>query len=138
MDEASCARKGAGSRDQAPVLIGAHYDTAGDWPGANDNAAAVAIALDAARRLVAAPAARDVVIALFDAEEPPFFQTPIMGSTRFCERQATGPVHAALGTATSSLSPRGPAVRRSRWTRTDRSAGPRYAPASARAASAWR
>lgn len=83
-------------RDLAPILIAAHYDTAGDWPGADDNAAAVAIALEVARRLVAAPAARDIVIALFDAEEPPFFHTPAMGSTRFYERQATGPVHAAL------------------------------------------
>ncbi len=83
-------------RDLAPVLIAAHYDTAGDWPGADDNAAAVAIALEMARRLVAAPTARDIVIALFDAEEPPFFHTPAMGSTRFYERQATGPVHAAL------------------------------------------
>ncbi|MDZ7801776.1 MAG: M28 family peptidase [Trueperaceae bacterium] len=83
-------------REAPPVLIAAHYDTAGDWPGADDNAAAVAIALEVAARLVAEPAARDVVIALFDAEEPPFFQTERMGSVHFYERQATGPVHAAL------------------------------------------
>jgi Zn-dependent M28 family amino/carboxypeptidase len=83
-------------RAQAPVLIAAHYDTAGDWAGADDNAAAVSIALETARRLVAVPAARDVVVALFDAEEPPFFHTYAMGSTWFYERQATGPVHAAL------------------------------------------
>ena len=83
-------------RSPVPVLIAAHYDTAGDWSGADDNAAAVAIALEVARRLQAAPAARDVVIALFDAEEPPFFHTPAMGSTRFYERQAPRPVHAAL------------------------------------------
>ncbi|MEX2502684.1 MAG: M28 family peptidase, partial [Trueperaceae bacterium] len=39
---------------------------------------------------------RDVLIALFDAEEPPYYLTPVMGSIRFYERQATGPVHAAL------------------------------------------
>ena len=85
-------------RDRAspPVLIGAHYDTAGDLPGADDNAAAVAIALEAARRLVARPAERNVVIALFDAEEPPCFPTYLMGSTRFVEDQAVGPFHAAL------------------------------------------
>ena len=83
-------------RAAAPVLIGAHYDTAGDLPGADDNAAAVAIALEAARRLVARPAERDVVIALFDAEEPPYFHSCLMGSTRFVEDQARGPFHAAL------------------------------------------
>jgi hypothetical protein len=85
-------------RDRAlpPVLIGAHYDTAGDLPGADDNAAAVAIALEVARRLVAGPAERDVVIALFDAEEPPYFHSHLMGSTRFVEDQTRGPFHAAL------------------------------------------
>jgi hypothetical protein len=88
----------APGRDRAlpPVLIGAHYDTAGDLPGADDNAAAVAIALETARRFVARPAERDAVIALFDAEEPPYFQMQLMGSTRFVEDQAVGPVHAAL------------------------------------------
>jgi Zn-dependent M28 family amino/carboxypeptidase len=83
-------------RDLPPLLIAAHYDTAGDWPGADDNAAAVAIALEVARRLMGDPAERHVLIALFDAEEPPFFHSPTMGSTRFYERQATGLVHAAL------------------------------------------
>lgn len=49
--------------------------------GADDNAAA--IALEVAARLRARPAARPVVIAQFDAEEPPFFHAPAMGSTRF-------------------------------------------------------
>jgi hypothetical protein len=83
-------------RELAPLLIAARYDTAGDWPGADDNAAAVAIALEVARRLLADPSERDVLVALFDAEEPPFFHAPAMGSTRFFERQATGLVHAAL------------------------------------------
>jgi acetylornithine deacetylase/succinyl-diaminopimelate desuccinylase-like protein len=64
-------------RDRAspPVLIGAHYDTAGDLPGADDNAAAVAIALENARRLMARPIDRDVVIAIFDAADPPYFHS---------------------------------------------------------------
>ena len=67
----------------APVLIGAHYDSALDAPSADDNAAAVAIALAAAQRLLAAPPARDVIIALFDAEEAPFYWSDDMGSVRF-------------------------------------------------------
>lgn len=79
-----------------PILIGAHYDTAGPYPGADDNAAAVAIALAVAERLRTDPADRDVVIALFDAEEPPWFHSQWMGSTRFRERQQGGRMHAVV------------------------------------------
>ncbi|MEX2502439.1 MAG: M28 family peptidase, partial [Trueperaceae bacterium] len=50
------------NRTAPPVLIGAHYDTAGAMPGADDNAAAVAIALEVAERLVGSLAERDVLI----------------------------------------------------------------------------
>lgn len=80
----------------APVLIGAHYDTVTSTPGADDNAAAIAIALEVTRRLVENPAARPVVLASFDAEEPPHFRTVAMGSTRFVGEQMRERVHAAL------------------------------------------
>ena len=68
------------------VLLGAHYDTAGwDNPGADDNAAAVAITLEVARRLVDTELDRTVIIALFDAEEPPYFLSPEMGSQWFVD-----------------------------------------------------
>jgi hypothetical protein len=71
-----------------PVLIGAHYDSVIAAPSADDNAAAVAIALSAVGALRATPRERDLVIALFDAEEPPYFLGPAMGSIRFYEDQA--------------------------------------------------
>jgi hypothetical protein len=49
-------------RSLPPLLLGAHYDTAGPLPGADDNAAAVAIALAVAERLRTAPGRRDVVM----------------------------------------------------------------------------
>ncbi len=76
------AAKLAGS-DLPVVLLGAHYDSPIDAPCADDNAAAVAAVLAAAQDLVRTPLARDVIIALFDSEEPPYFQTEAMGSTRF-------------------------------------------------------
>jgi hypothetical protein len=80
-----------------PVLIGAHYDSVIAAPSADDNAAAIAIALSAAEVLTATDRARDVVIALFDAEEPPYFLGPAMGSIRFCEDQADARgFHAAI------------------------------------------
>lgn len=79
-----------------PVVLAAHYDTCGPLPGADDNAAAIAIALRVASRLTADPAARSVVLALFDGEEPPHFLGPAMGSRHWYHHQRTAPVHAAI------------------------------------------
>ena len=70
-----------------PLVIGAHYDSAIPHPCADDNAAAVAIVLAAAERLTKLELARDVVVAIFDAEEPPYFHGPDMGSVRFVKEQ---------------------------------------------------
>ena len=80
----------APGRDPAlpPVLIGAHYDSVIAAPCADDNAAAVALALATGAHFLRQPAGRNIVIALFDAEEPGYFQTPAMGSIRFYEDQA--------------------------------------------------
>ena len=71
--------------DLPPFLVGAHYDSVIAAPCADDNATAVAVALAAAEEFQAQPARRDVIIALFDAEEPPFFLGPAMGSIQFYE-----------------------------------------------------
>ena len=82
----------------APVVVGAHYDSVIAAPCADDNAAAVAIALAVGQRVASAhPLERDLVVALFDAEEPPYFQTSDMGSCRFWEDQRDGrAIHAAV------------------------------------------
>ncbi len=73
------------------VLVAAHYDHLGAngrtfFPGADDNAAAVAILVDVARGLAAKRAdGRGVIIAAFDAEEPPYFLTGQMGSKYFAQ-----------------------------------------------------
>jgi hypothetical protein len=77
------------------LLIEAHYDHLGEdseqaayYPGADDNAAAVAIILHAAKQYMneqKADNCRSLIIASFDAEEPPFFNSPDMGAERFCE-----------------------------------------------------
>ena len=78
---------GVGGEHQA-VLISAHLDhqDLGGWwahPGVQDNAAAVAIVLHTACALAAEPPARDVIVAFWDAEEPPTFLTDAMGSRYF-------------------------------------------------------
>lgn len=83
---------GRHSQGERYILIGAHYDHLG-WHtpgrdaywGADDNAAAVAIALEVGRSLAqsAGQLARTVLVVLFDGEEPPFFLTRAMGSEHF-------------------------------------------------------
>ena len=82
----------------ATILVGAHYDSVIATPCADDNAAAVAIALPVGKRVAESQALeRDLVVALFDAEEPPYFCSPEIRSMRFWENQRDGrPVHAPL------------------------------------------
>lgn len=82
--------------DLDPVLLGAHYDTCGPYPGAGDNAAAVAALLSASPQLIERPPERDIILAFFDAEEPPFFLEPTMGSIRFYEDQRRERIHCAV------------------------------------------
>lgn len=71
------------------ILVAAHYDHLGTiegriYPGADDNAAAVGILVETARGLARKrPDGRGVIIAAFDAEEPPYFMTKAMGSEHF-------------------------------------------------------
>lgn len=79
-----------------PLLVGAHYDTCGPLPGADDNAAAVAALLAAVGPVTRLGLRRSVIFAFFDGEEPPHFLTDTMGSIRFYEDQRTGPIAAAV------------------------------------------
>jgi len=70
-------------RTNRKILICAHYDHFAGIPGADDNAAALAIALEALRRLHSWRGAASLVFCFFDLEEPPNFLTPTMGSNYF-------------------------------------------------------
>ena len=65
------------------VVLGAHYDTAEDAPGADDNASGVAAVLELARAFAGTPQARTVRFVLFPNEEPPWFPTASMGSRHY-------------------------------------------------------
>lgn len=62
------------------VIIGAHYDSVIGSPGANDNATGIGCILEVARLIAGQKLNRTVRVAAFVNEEPPFFQTPLMGS----------------------------------------------------------
>lgn len=62
------------------VLLGAHYDTCGDTPGADDNASAVAVLLEVSRLLYAYSGKRTARYVAFACEEAPYFNCHAMGS----------------------------------------------------------
>ncbi len=68
-----------------PILLRAHFDSVIAAHCADDNATSVALNLAIAEAVALQPLERDLIIAFFDAEEPPFFLGPSMGSRRFCE-----------------------------------------------------
>jgi len=71
----------AGTTRPGEILVaGAHYDSVAGCPGANDNATGVAAVLELADRFSRKPQARTIRFVAFVNEEPPFFQTPLMGS----------------------------------------------------------
>lgn len=62
------------------LVVGAHYDAAGDDPGADDDASGVAGLIEIARMLAAQPPPMRVELAAYTLEEPPGFATEAMGS----------------------------------------------------------
>lgn len=76
-----------GTRDAGQILVvGGHYDTAPGTPGANDNGSGVAATLVLARRLAGHPQGQTIRFAFWTNEEPPFFQTDLMGSLVYARR----------------------------------------------------
>jgi hypothetical protein len=83
--EAVLAPPGAGA-DMPSLIVGAHYDSAGYAPGANDNGTGTAAVLELARLLKdAAPKDKRLRLVLFVNEEPPYDRTPDMGSAHFAQ-----------------------------------------------------
>ncbi len=62
------------------VIVGGHYDTAFNTPGANDNGSGVAAVLELARRFADKKPSRTLRFVEFTNEEPPYFWTENMGS----------------------------------------------------------
>ncbi len=71
------------SRPQEVVVLGAHYDTAEQAPGADDNASGVAGVLELAQVFAQERQSRTVRFVFFPTEEPPSFPTADMGSRHY-------------------------------------------------------
>ena len=69
-----------GPKEGAVTVIGAHYDSYADTPGADDNASGVAGLIELAHLLQKNPPKNSVELIAYTLEEPPFFKTENMGS----------------------------------------------------------
>lgn len=69
-----------GPETEERIIVGAHYDAAGPFPGADDNASGVAGVIELARLLSQQQPPMRVELVAFSLEEPPYFRTTGMGS----------------------------------------------------------
>jgi len=74
--------KGEGSPERI-LIVGAHYDTVTDCPGADDNASGVAAILALSRLLKHNHPKHTIRLVVFPLEEPPSFYTRRMGSYQY-------------------------------------------------------
>lgn len=74
--------------DASTLVIGAHYDSCGPAPGANDNGTGAAAVLELARQFarLRGRAAIRIRLVFFVNEEPPYFKTAQMGSLVYARR----------------------------------------------------
>jgi len=82
------ARPPGAARSSTYYVVGAHYDTVLSSPGADDNASAVAVMLELARRLSASGSSAPIRLVAFTLEEPPANMTGQQGSRVFVEECA--------------------------------------------------
>ena len=74
--------------DAQTLVIGAHYDSAFEAPGANDNGSGTAAVIELARLLgdLRDKSLLRIRLVLFVNEEPPFFKSELMGSLVYARR----------------------------------------------------
>src|SRR5215831_7818440 len=87
------------------IVVGAHYDSVGGCPGADDHGSGVAALLEMARQLELVGPARTIRLVAFVNEEPPNFQTRTMGSWVYAKRshELNGKIVAAISLETLGM-----------------------------------
>lgn len=69
-----------GTKKSERIIIGAHYDVAGDQEGADDNASGVVGVIELSRLLSKEQLNQRIDFVAYSLEEPPFFRSENMGS----------------------------------------------------------
>lgn len=70
-----------GPKSKERIVLGAHYDTAGPFQGADDNASGVAGIIEVAQKLKNLKLNKQIDLVAYSLEEPPFFASEKMGSS---------------------------------------------------------
>lgn len=89
--------------DPVTIVLGAHYDVYGTFPGADDNASGVAVLLEIARTIPSSRPRQTIVFVAFANEEPPFFSTEDMGSHHFAKHLVDTGIRVDLMVSLESL-----------------------------------
>jgi Zn-dependent M28 family amino/carboxypeptidase len=79
------AERRGDDRETEVIVVGAHYDSHRDSPGADDNASAIAALLELARAATAWQPQRTLRFVAFTNEESPFTRTEHMGSQVYAQ-----------------------------------------------------
>ncbi len=69
-----------GIKHAKKIILGAHYDSCHDLPGADDNASGIAGLLEIGRNIPKQSLQHQIELVAYTLEEPPFFRTEQMGS----------------------------------------------------------
>ncbi|MBC7798620.1 MAG: M28 family peptidase [Pyrinomonadaceae bacterium] len=69
-----------GANDKEKIIVGAHYDTAKDFSGADDNSSGIAGLIELSRLLSQTELPLQIELVAYALEEPPYFATQQMGS----------------------------------------------------------
>jgi hypothetical protein len=78
------------------ILLVAHYDIFGGSPGANDDASALSVLIDAGERISKLDPSKNIRMIFFDDEEPAIQRFRPLGSTKYVEEFGVEGLHAVI------------------------------------------
>jgi hypothetical protein len=78
------------------ILLVAHYDSFAGSPGANDDASALAVLIDAGERIAELDPSKNIRMIFFDDEEPTVHWFRPLGSTKYVEQYGIENLHAVI------------------------------------------
>ena len=78
------------------ILLVAHYDSFAGSPGANDDASALAVLIDAGERIANLNPSKNIRMIFFDDEEPTIHWFRPLGSTKYVEEFGLDGLHAVI------------------------------------------
>lgn len=78
------------------ILLVAHYDKFAGSPGANDDASALAVLIDAGERIADLNTSKNIRMIFFDDEEPTVHWFRPLGSTKYVEEFGVEGLHAVI------------------------------------------